>query len=374
VQTAPGTAQEVAAALREASGAGRSVRVRGGASKLGWGNAEAPADVELSTEGLAGIVEHNAGDFTVVAGAGTRLADLQAAVADAGQHLALDPPLGAGEAATLGGVVATADSGPLRHRFGGPRDLVLGVRVALPDGTVARAGGKVIKNVAGYDLGKLCAGAYGTLGVICELSLRLHPIPVATASAFVRGDDPQTLAGAAATLAHRPFEHHALDARWEDGSGMVLARFAGSTAAEQAAAAAQAVDGEVAEADEDLWRAQRAAQRSPDGIVVRVSTLQTRLAGVLAAARDLGGRAVARAGLVVAWVALPAEGGAGAVGELRARLGPDPCVVQDAPRAVREALDPWGPVDPGALALMRRVRERFDPHRTLNPGVYAGAL
>ena len=103
--------------------------------------------------------------------------------ADAGQMLALDPP---GDDATIGGIVATGDSGPLRHRYGGPRDLVLGVTVALPDGTVAQAGGKVIKNVAGYDLSKLMTGSFGTLGLIAQVALRLHPLPRETVTAYRR--------------------------------------------------------------------------------------------------------------------------------------------------------------------------------------------
>src|SRR2546422_9152108 len=113
------------------------------------------------------------------------------------------PPLGHGARATVGGVVAAADSGPLRHRFGGVRDLVVGVTVALSDGTLAGAGGKVIKNVAGYDLGKLLAGSFGTLGVIVEVALRLHPVPDATATAIGRGADPARVAVAAGALAHQ---------------------------------------------------------------------------------------------------------------------------------------------------------------------------
>ena len=115
---------------------------------------------------MAQILEHNEGDLTAVLQAGVPLAEAQAAFADKGQMFAVDPPLGAGDAATIGGVMATADSGPLRHRYGGVRDLVLGITVALSDGTLAKAGSKVIKNVAGYDLGKLFTGSYGTLGLI----------------------------------------------------------------------------------------------------------------------------------------------------------------------------------------------------------------
>src|SRR5207244_6227468 len=117
------------------------------------------------------------------------------AFAEAGQMLAIDPPDRGG--ATVGGVLATADSGPLRHRYGAPRDLVLGITVALADGSVASAGGKVIKNVAGYDLAKLFTGSYGTLGAILQVAVRLHPRPERAATARGLGDDPDAVAEAA---------------------------------------------------------------------------------------------------------------------------------------------------------------------------------
>ena len=127
------------------------------------------------------------------------LAEAQAAFAAEGQMLALDPPLL--DHATVGGVMATADSGPLRHRYGGMRDLVVGATVALSDGTLAKSGGKVIKNVAGYDLAKLFTGSYGTLGLIVRVAVRLHPLPTRTATAVGASDDPDVLGAAATDLA-----------------------------------------------------------------------------------------------------------------------------------------------------------------------------
>ncbi|MGH2841892.1 MAG: FAD-binding oxidoreductase, partial [Solirubrobacteraceae bacterium] len=196
----PASAREVAEALAAAAAAERTVRIVGGATKRGWGHVIPRADVELSTGGLDEIVEHNEGDLTAVLGAGVPLARAQETFARAGQMLAVDPPLGAGDAATIGGTIATADSGPYRHRYHALRDLVIGVAVALPDGSVARAGGKVIKNVAGYDLAKLMTGSFGTLGVICEVAVRLHPQPLGTATVRAAGDDQALLAGAASTL------------------------------------------------------------------------------------------------------------------------------------------------------------------------------
>jgi glycolate oxidase FAD binding subunit len=346
----------VAAALHDAERAGRRLRIRGAGTRP-WGR-PAEADSELSTEGLDAIVEHNEGDLTAIVQAGVRVAEAQEAFGRAGQMLAVDAPGGG----TIGGLVATGDSGPLRHRYHAVRDLVLGVQVALPDGTVARAGSKVIKNVAGYDLAKLMTGAFGTLGVITEVSLRLHPLPRSTASAVQRFEDPHALARAAAALAHRPVEADALDVAWDGGDGALLARFAGDAAAERAREALP--EGEVVSDDDELWERQRARQRSERQIVVRVSATPDRLGDVLAAAP----RAVGRAALGLVWVTVP---DAAAVGDLRARLAPSPCVVLD---GLRDGIDPWGEVGAGEVELMRRVKARFDPMGTCNPGVYVGGI
>jgi glycolate oxidase FAD binding subunit len=374
---APESAAEAAAALGEAAAGGRRVRFRGGGTKLGWGSPTPPPDVELSTEHLDAIVEHNEGDLTAILQAGVPLARAQEAFGAAGQMLALDPPDGDG-AATIGGIVATADSGPQRHRHNTVRDLVLGVQLALPDGTVARAGSKVIKNVAGYDLAKLLSGSFGTLGLIVEVNVRLHPLPLDTVTAVGRGADPAILAAVASDLAHRPIEAEALDVSWSGDAGAVLARFGGVSAPERAGAVLDllgkaGLDGEAVEDDGSLWSRQAAAQRSPEGMVVRVSTTQHGVAAALAAARGAGGSAVGRAALGLVWIALP-DATTGAVRELRELLAPAPCVVLDAPDAVREAIDPWDESDPARLGLMRRVKERFDPQGICNPGLFAGGI
>jgi glycolate oxidase FAD binding subunit len=366
---APASADEAAAVLRETADAGRRARLRGGGTKLGWGRVTAPPDVEVSTARLDQIVEHNEGDLTAIVQAGVPLARAQETFARAGQMLAIDPPRD--DAATIGGVVATADAGPLRHRYHGVRDLVLGVQIALPDGSVARAGSKVIKNVAGYDLAKLMTGAFGTLGLLVELSLRLHPRPRETVTAVARGGDPRELARAAAELAHRPLEADALDVAWDGGEGAVLARFSGASAADRARDALDAValDGEAVSDDDELWERQRDGQRAAGGAVVRVSTTQTRLGDALAAAP----RAVGRAAAGVVWITL-SDTSPAAVHELRERLAPAPCVLLDAPEALRAEVDPWGEAGAAELELMRRVKARFDPHGACNPGLYVGGI
>src|SRR5581483_7294867 len=232
----PDSAKATAAALAHAAAEGQSVRILGAGTKQGWGNAVPEPAVVLRTGSLDSITEHNVGDLTATMQAGVPLAVAQARFADEGQMLALDPPLGADRKATVGGVFATADSGPLRHRYGAPRDLIIGIMVALSDGTVSRAGGKVIKNVAGYDLAKLFTGSFGTLGAIVEVAVRLHPVRP-TASAGGRSDQPDAVANAAIELAHSQLEAQALDIAWRGGHGGVLVRFAGAEAVPQAEAA-----------------------------------------------------------------------------------------------------------------------------------------
>jgi glycolate oxidase FAD binding subunit len=332
--------------------AGAPVRVRGAGTRLAW--ADGPAAPELTTEGLDEIVEHNVGDLTAVLQAGVPLARAQEQFASEGQMLALDPPDLGG---TIGGVMATNDSGPLRARYGGARDLVVGMRVALADGTVAKSGGKVIKNVAGYDLAKLFVGSFGRLGAILEVSVRLHPLPPSTATAVGRSDDPDALGRAALTLSHARLEQMGLDVRWEDGAGAVLARFGGATASAQAEAAARLLgDAEVVEDDDALWEAQRDAQRSPAGVVVKVSALQTDLPELLRLARDHEATLVGRTGLGLSWLRMN-EGDHGAlVQALRERFA---AVVLDHPAGVEPG--PHEPSDAGARLLAGRVKERFDP-------------
>jgi glycolate oxidase FAD binding subunit len=352
---APTSYDEAAVLLQECSRDGLGVRVRGGGTKLGWG-APAHPDVELSTAALTEVVEYDAGDLTAVLQAGVPLAEAQERFAADGLEFSLDPPPVAG--ATIGGVVAAADSGPLRHRFGAARDLVLGVRVALPDGSVARAGGKVIKNVAGYDLAKLFAGSFGSLGAIVEVAIRLHP-KRPTASAAATGDDPDRLAAAARVLSHARHDAHAIDVAWRGGRGGVLARYAGDEAEAQARAAAAEVGGELLTDDEEAWNEQRRSQRGE--LIVRVSATQSRLADVFRAADELDGSVAGRAALGLLWVRLPVAAGGDGVEALRAALAPAPCVLLDAPEEVRSSVDPWGFDEGPELELMRRVKERFDP-------------
>jgi glycolate oxidase FAD binding subunit len=377
---APETYEDAAARLAAATAAGRAVGFVGAGTKLGWGRAGTPADEQLSTTSLAAILEHNAGDMTATLQAGVPLATAQRTFAAAGQMLALDPPLsaaGRAGAATIGGVVATSDSGPLRHRYGLPRDLVVGITVALADGTIARAGGKVIKNVAGYDLAKLFSGSFGTLGLILEVNVRLHPLHELSATALGATTDPDRLAAAARALSAAPLEFEALDVAWRAGRGGLLARSAGAQAVRRARRAARLMteagleEVDVAEADGPLWERQRAGQRAEDQAVLRVAGAPGALAGLIRALDAVEATLVGRAAVGTHYVALEPD----AVAELRRALGANVrATLLDAPPRLREPDDLWGSGPAAPLELMRRIKARFDPTATCNPGLFVGGI
>jgi glycolate oxidase FAD binding subunit len=307
---------------------------------------------------------------------------VQQSLAKAGQMLALDPPAAFEGRSTIGGIVATGDSGPLRHRYGAVRDLLLGITVALADGSVATAGGKVIKNVAGYDLMKLFAGSFGTLGVVLEVAVRLHPLPPARVTAAGTSGDPEAIQRAASAVTHAPLEAEAVDVAWKDGRGSLLVRLAGAAPEPRARAtvalmAAEGVQADLVDEDDELWGRQRDRQRSAHSTVVRVSGRQSALAKVIDAATRSGGALVARAGSGLAWIELPPDevaATAGRIEDLRRDLAPFPCVILDAPADVRSKVDPWDIDDGPELRLMRRLKERFDPAQILNPGLFVGGI
>jgi glycolate oxidase FAD binding subunit len=242
---------------------------------------------DLTTDGLDRILEHEPGDLTCVVEAGIRLSVLQAALAGAGQRLALDPP---GDP-TIGACLAANLSGPLRHRFGAPRDLVLGVTLVLPDGTVASSGGKVVKNVAGYDLGKLVCGSEGTLALIGRVSLRLHPLPAATTTIIVETDD---VPGVVAALVHSQLQPSALDVLHP---GVVALLLEGSPAAvEQQLQTARALVGGVP--DGAVWTRVRERQAAAGGRLAFAP-------GELAATLERLEEAVVRPAVGVAYVPAP---------------------------------------------------------------------
>jgi glycolate oxidase FAD binding subunit len=371
----PASFEEAAGTLRDAAAAGRPVRFIGGGTKP-WGRAGEPPGLTIRTGALDRVLEHNAGDLTAVLEAGVPVARAQQQFAAAGQMLALDPWLGPQHEATVGGIMATADTGPLRHRYGAPRDLILGMTVALSDGTIARSGGKVIKNVAGYDLGKLFCGSLGTLGMILSVSVRLHPLPARTFTTLGTSADARTMSKAAQVLSAAPLELEALDVAWRDGRGGILARSAGVQAERRAEGAAvlmrEAGLDQIALNDDDaeLWARQRAGQRSAERALLRVAARPRALADVLGAADACRATLVGRAALGQTFIDVAPE----QLDRLSARLPAEAwTVLIDHPASPDR--DPWGrSPEPRSLELMRQIKARFDPAQVCNPGIFVGGI
>jgi glycolate oxidase FAD binding subunit len=368
----PTTVDQVAEVLRAAAADGRTVVPVGGRSKLTWAAPPESCDLLLDLTGLDRVVEHVAGDLTVVAEAGVRLADLQAQVGRAGQLLGLDPPE---DGATLGGVVSANASGPRRLRYGTTRDLLIGITVVLADGTVAHAGGKVVKNVAGYDLGKLFTGAHGTLGVVVSTTWRLHPVPPARRVVTLELPDAAAAGPVSVALARSTLTPSAVELiAGADGTARLVVLFesiAESVAGQAGAAVALLGGGEESEdLPEDFGRRPGGA----DDVLLRLAHAPASLSTVLGAL-PAGTALAAHAATGVTYAAVPAGEAVDALPRLRAAIAPHDgtAVVLRAPDAVRERLDHWGPVG-DSLDLMRRVKERFDPERRMSPGRFVGGL
>ena len=380
----PANEAELAAALRLANEVGLAVIPRGGGTKLSWGNPPARADVVLSTIRLNKIIEHVWADLTVSVEAGCTVANLQAALAQHGQRLAVDPLWP--ETATIGGILSANDSGALRLRFGALRDLILGVTIALPDGTLASSGGKVVKNVAGYDLPKLVTGALGTLGVITRAVFRLHPLPHHTKTISI---SPATLAAAQellsavqdSNLAHTSLQLHAA----YDAAPMVDVLFEGTQ--EGITAQVEQLKSLVASAKTEesspaAWSAcQRLWESSDPAVVAKIASLPSSIGETIEHVRRIA--APYNAG----WHAVIQGTGVGSL-----RLDGDPkslhacltalraesersggsLVLQHRP-ATMPSFEAWG--TPGdAQPLMRAIKKQFDPKCTLNPGRFVGGI
>jgi glycolate oxidase FAD binding subunit len=407
----PASTAEAAALLQAAAGLGLTVVPRGSGSRIDWGLAPRSCDLVVSTRRLGRVLEHAAGDLVVTVQAGVGLDQLQSRLGPAGQRLALDPPGGG----TAGGLIATGAAGPLRLRYGTPRDLLIGITVVRADGVVAKAGGKVVKNVAGYDLGKLYAGSYGTLGLITEATFRLHPCPAAAACVWVDTPDPAAAAAAVQAAAASPLAPSAIELHWPSAASPVSVAVllegdeagvaeraerlrdtlpgtpvAGAVPAADGPGAVPAADGPGAlSAGRPPWWGQAG---DPEQTVLRIAFWPARLDRVLTAIRsaasaagldpEVGGSAAAGVLQVPLERHVPAIMAAQFVASLRAGLTDPPgaarpdaaasAVVLHAPRAVRAALDMWGPV-PGA-GLMRAIKDQFDPEHRMAPGRFAGGI
>ncbi len=377
----PANGEEAARVLRTANSAGIAVCPRGGGSKMGWGNPPQRADLVLSTARMNQVVEHAWADMTVTVEPGCTIRQLQDTLGQHGQRLALDPLWP--ERATAGGILATNDSGFLRVRFGSLRDLIIGITVALPDGTLAKSGGKVVKNVAGYDLPKLITGSLGTLAVIAQAIFRLHPKPKNTRTISFAAASPDALNKLMLGAQDSQMAFTGLQFRAGSGASPELdIRFAGTEAGIETQvrqARKLAAGSRELESRDEVWRTGQALWDSAgNSIVAKVSILPANLAklcGFAEASKLQWSLAVQAVG--IGWLKLSGDEGAlvAGVNAIRAELGKagGSLVCYGCPPALKAKLDVWGPTGDSHF-LMRRVKAQFDPAGTLNPGRFVGGI
>ena len=368
----PASTEQVSEVLRAASAHRLTVVPRGRATKLSWGIPPSSADVVLDLSAMDQVLDHAAGDLIVATQAGARLADVQDVVARERQQLAVDETV---PGASVAGTLATNASGPRRVATGTMRDLLIGLTVVRADGVVAKAGGRVVKNVAGYDLGKLMVGSYGTLAVVTEALFRLHPLPETRRWVSADFDDAGRAQELAQAVVHAQVVPTAVEVDWPaDNRGRLHVLLEGRP---------EGVERRARTVRDLLGGTATTAEAAPAGwasypwesgqTALKLTCVLSGVGEVLAAAHEAGASVRGSAGEGVLYAALT-QREAEAVQRLR-----DVCaqrhgtaVVLDAPAAVKENVDVWGPIP--ALDLMRRIKERFDPERLLSPGRFVGGI
>jgi len=379
----PANEAEMAGVLAHANQAGILITPRGGGTKVEWGTSPREIDLMISTAKFARVLEHAPGDMTVTVESGVTIAQLQSALAEHGQRLALDPLWPA--RATVGGVIATNDSGSLRLRYGSVRDLIIGITVILGDGTIATSGGKVVKNVAGYDLPKLMSGALGTLGIITRAVFRLHPLPHQSRTLtfpFVTREKTNDFMLAIADSILVPT---GLQMRTgADGKVEVDVRIDGiaaGIAAQTEIVCKLAGNTNPVESSSDPWQA-REELFGGDAIVFKLSMLPTQLSStaefVREALSDNADWTLLMNSTGLAWLRADATDCAQIadfISSVRNLLAPSggTLVVLKAPPALRTRVDVWGTAGT-ALPLMKRIKEQFDPRGILNRGRFLGGI
>lgn len=389
-ERAPATIADAAAAMAEFAADGSLVRFEGGGTKSGWGNPAAEPSAVLRTANLNRVIEYAPDDLVVSVEAGMTLSALQATLAPHRQRLAFDPPNA--DRATIGGLIATGDFGQRRARYGSLRDLIIGVQIVRADGTLVHGGGKVVKNVAGFDLPKIAVGSLGTLGLIASATFRLHPLPESAKMTFARGCTAAQLRAIVLAVTEAQLEPAVLLAVREGIGYTVAAVFEGFAAGvEEQVARFIAELAHCGIESQAALPEERAAIHEAHGHARTNGTLRVRLACVPSALEAIDRDAVAPLcaaldGTTAAWY--PSLGFAFAAGEVRdaatasaailaARAAVErtggSLILQAAPPALRAATDAWG-TPPASLFLMRRLKDRFDPGRRLNRGRFVGGI
>jgi glycolate oxidase FAD binding subunit len=375
LRASPVDAAECARLLADAARDRRTVRIRGSGTKSYVGDVR-PADIEVSTSRLAGVIDHVPADLTVTVGGGTRMADLMAALARAGQFLPLDPPHA--DEATIGGVIAANSNGFWRARYGAVRDLLIGTRIALADGTVARAGGRVVKNVAGYDLDKLLVGSFGTLGVIVEATLKILPVPPASDGLVARFGRPGDAFAAAHEIVRGASRVEACVVERDEEGWRLAVQARGSTptvkrALDDARGEVTARQGALSDVADELGRMRELPARAIEGALVRVSLPLAAAAAFAESAARLESLSALVADTASGVVRAYVVGEDGAVVRdaeallLAARVVGGSGRIERRAEHLRARLPTW-PSRPNGDFLMRRIKEAFDPAGILEPG------
>ncbi len=387
----PGSIEETSGLMKFANDEGLAVAPRGGGTSMSLGNPPRELDLILGTTRMNEIIEYVPGDQVVRVQAGIKLQDLQQRLADSNQMMGVDPPE-EGAGATVGGLVATNSSGPRRYRYGTIRDLIIGITIVLADGTVARAGGKVVKNVAGYDLSKLFTGSLGTLGVIVECNFRLHPRPEAARVVAVELPDAQAAGAASQAILHTQLVPSAVELSWDGETKLLTVLIEGipPSVEAQAETASHVLGGFGTvrtlsdEEPNSSGPLQLPGSFAGGEVTLKISAPPADLTGVLDSAlgacsrHGVTPRITGRAGIGVTYVALSGadeEAQAQTVEELReiwVRRGGS-VIVREASPEFKKRIEVWGPMG-SRLELSRRVKEKFDPGGVLNPGRFVGGI
>jgi glycolate oxidase FAD binding subunit len=368
---APANSEEIAAVLRLAQENHLAVVCRGGGTKQGWGYAVTPG-LLLDMHRLNALREHTWQDMTCTVEAGCTWSAMQSGLVQHGQHVALDPLWS--DRATVGGIIATNDSGALRLRYGGLRDLIIGMTIVLADGTIAQTGGKVVKNVAGYDLHKLMTGAFGTLGVITSVNFRLHSMSQCAQSFSVTSPAAEPLGKLMLKLLHAQVSTVAIQLRGTAGGfdlDIQLASLA-EVLHTQAAAVEEMAQSEglsSREAGDEVWDARQA--RLAGEIVCKGTMLPAEVARFVDRVRGLGGESVTQGtGIMIA--SFPAGAAEGLL-QLRREMEEASGSLMVLKQPAETKIDCWGTL-PDSFPLMREIKRRFDPEGILNPGRFIGHI
>lgn len=409
----PSSVEELSKVVRDLHGAGEAAIAWGGGTRIHVGNRPERYDVAVDVTGLDRIVEYEPADLTVVVQAGIRLAGLQAELAKSGQRLAFDPP--SPLRATIGGSLASNAVGPLRTGFGGVRDLTIGMKVVEADGAVTKSGGRVVKNVQGFDLVRLHIGAFGTLGIIAEAAFKLTPAPAqamtvaawfdsldsareAATQIFNGAVAPEALTLLAGSRASGFADEASANAGLEAAARyLLLARLAGGPAAARrqvddvtaTVGAAMANGFEVLEdADEDaVWELCEAGETDLPVVSARATLKPLAAFEFVSRLEDATGLGpltldatlhVGTGTVIVNWSSgedtSPADVRAAIEASFQqARDCGGLAIIERCPLDAKSDIDVWGELGP-TLEIMRRMKHQFDPDRTLSPGRFAGGI